>query len=212
MVLSLPPGSEINIKMKKKENKFQETDNQGANPIKNENSYEAEQTEDSNEIQNDKEELNENNIEKTEENWAEKYQELHEKFVRIHAEFDNYRKRTMKERIDLMSSANAGILKELISILDDFERAMSSNEIATEIDSVKEGFQLIYSKQKAFLESKGLKPMHSVGESFDSELHEAIASIPAESDDMKGKIIEDVEKGYLLNDKVIRFAKVVVGN
>jgi len=212
MVLSLPPGSEINIKMKKKENKFQETDNQGANPIKNENSYEAEQTEDSNEIQNDKEELNENNIEKTEENWAEKYQELHEKYVRIHAEFDNYRKRTMKERIDLMSTANAGILKELISILDDFERAMSSNEIATEIDSVKEGFQLIYSKQKAFLESKGLKPMHSVGESFDSELHEAIASIPAESDDMKGKIIEDVEKGYLLNDKVIRFAKVVVGN
>ncbi|MFM7662317.1 MAG: nucleotide exchange factor GrpE [Bacteroidota bacterium] len=198
--------------MKKKENKFQETDNQGANPIKNEKSYETEQTEDINEIQNDEEELNENDLEKTEENWAVKYQELHEKYLRIHAEFDNYRKRTMKERMDLMSSANAGILKELISILDDFERAMSSNEIATEIDSVKEGFQLIYSKQKSFLESKGLKPMHSVGESFDSELHEAIASIPAESDDMKGKIIEDVEKGYLLNDKVIRFAKVVVGN
>jgi len=153
----------------------------------------------------------ENNAENTEENWHEKYLEWHDKYIRLHAEFDNYRKRTAKERIELVATANAGILKDLIPVLDDFERAISSNESASEIESVKEGFLLIYNKYKGILESKGLKPMHSKGEVFDSELHEAIANIPAESDEMKGKIIDDVEKGYTLHDKVVRFAKVVVG-
>ncbi|MFM7666626.1 MAG: nucleotide exchange factor GrpE [Bacteroidota bacterium] len=155
--------------------------------------------------------IEENNSENTEENWQEKYLEEHDKFVRLHAEFDNFRKRTNKERIELTATANAGILKDLIPVLDDFERAISSNETATEIESVKEGFLLIYNKYKGILESKGLKPMHSKGEVFDSEFHEAIANIPADSDEMKGKIIEDVEKGYTLHDKVVRFAKVVVG-
>jgi molecular chaperone GrpE len=136
---------------------------------------------------------------------------MQDRYLRLHAEFDNFRKRTNKERIEIVATANAGILKELIPILDDFERATTFNDTATEIQSVKEGFSLIHNKYKGILESKGLKPMASKGEVFDSELHEAIANIPAESEDMKGKIIDDVEKGYTLHDKVVRFAKVVVG-
>lgn len=146
-----------------------------------------------------------------EESWEEKFYEMQDRFVRLHAEFDNFRKRTNKERIENTATANAGILKDLIPVLDDFERAIASNETATEIQSVKEGFGLIYNKYKGILESKGLKPMHSKGEVFDSELHEAIANIPTESEEMKGKIIDDVEKGYTLHEKVVRFAKVVVG-
>lgn len=143
--------------------------------------------------------------------WEEKFLEMNDRYVRLYAEFDNFRRRTQKERIELMATANAGILKDLIPVLDDFERAITFNETASEIDSVKEGFGLIYSKYKSILESKGLKPMESKGQPFDSELHEAIANIPAPSDDLKGKIVDDVEKGYLLNEKVVRFAKVVVG-
>jgi molecular chaperone GrpE len=149
--------------------------------------------------------------ETVEESWEAKFLEMQDRYLRLHAEFDNYRKRTNKERIEIVSTANAGILKDLIPILDDFERATTFNDTATEIESVKEGFSLIHNKYKGILESKGLKPMASKGEVFDSELHEAIANIPAESEDMKGKIIDDVEKGYTLHDKVVRFAKVVVG-
>jgi molecular chaperone GrpE len=149
--------------------------------------------------------------ETVEESWEAKFLEMQDRYLRLHAEFDNFRKRTNKERIEIVATANAGILKELIPILDDFERATTFNDTATEIQSVKEGFSLIHNKYKGILESKGLKPMASKGEVFDSELHEAIANIPAESEDMKGKIIDDVEKGYTLHDKVVRFAKVVVG-
>jgi molecular chaperone GrpE len=149
--------------------------------------------------------------EQKESTWEDKFNEMNDRYIRLYAEFDNFRRRTQKERIELMATASAGILKELIPVLDDFERAIVVNETASEIDSVKEGFSLIYNKYKGILESKGLKPMISKGEVFDSELHEAIANIPTESDEMKGKIIDDVEKGYLLHDKVVRFAKVVVG-
>lgn len=141
----------------------------------------------------------------------EKYAELNDKFLRLYSEFDNYRKRTNKEKVELISTANAGVLKDLIPILDDFERAIQNNETAEDIAVVKEGFSLIYSKFKSSLEQKGLKPMLAKGEVFDSELHEAIANIPAPTDDLKGKVIDDVEKGYFLNEKVIRYAKVVVG-
>ena len=143
--------------------------------------------------------------------WEEKYMEMNDRYMRLYAEFDNFRRRTQKEKVELMGTDSSGVLKDLIPVLDDFERAITYNETAQEIDSVKEGFGLIYSKYKLILESKGLKPMNSKGQPFDSELHEAIANIPAPSDDLKGKIIDDVEKGYLLNEKVVRFAKVVVG-
>lgn len=142
---------------------------------------------------------------------AEKYAELNDRFIRLYAEFDNFRKRTHKERIDLISNASAGILKDLITVLDDFERAIQNNEKVDDIDAVKEGFELIHTKFKGILESKGLKQMESKGVVFDSELHEAIANVPSPSENDKGKVIDDIEKGYYLNEKVIRFAKVVVG-
>lgn len=141
----------------------------------------------------------------------EKYNELNDRFLRLYAEFDNFRRRTNKEKIDMIATGNAAILKDMLPIMDDFERAISNNENADDIAAVKEGFGLIYHKTKSILESKGLKVMHSKGEVFDSELHEAIANIPAPSPKEVGKVIEDVEKGYFLNDKVVRFAKVIVG-
>lgn len=141
----------------------------------------------------------------------ERYAELNDKFLRLYSEFDNFRKRTNKEKVELISTASAGVLKDLIPVLDDFERAIANNENAEDISVVKEGFQLIYNKFKTVLENKGLKAMASKGEAFDSELHEAIANIPAPDSSMTGKVIDDVEKGYYLNDKVIRYAKVVVG-
>jgi molecular chaperone GrpE len=140
-----------------------------------------------------------------------KYAELNDKFVRLYSEFDNYRKRTNKEKLDLISTASAGVIKDLVSILDDFERAIANNEAAEDIQGVKEGFHLIFNKFKNTLETKGLKQMVAKGETFDSELHEAIANIPAPTEELKGKIVDDVEKGYYLHDKVIRYAKVVVG-
>ena len=141
----------------------------------------------------------------------EKYNELNNKYLRIHAEFDNYRKRTNKEKVDLISTANAGVLKDLLPVLDDFERAIANNAKAEDINSVKEGFNLIFNKFSSILHAKGLKEMPVAGETFDSELHEAIANIPAPKKKLKGKVVEAVEKGYYLNDKVIRYAKVVVG-
>ncbi|MDX2360332.1 MAG: nucleotide exchange factor GrpE [Crocinitomicaceae bacterium] len=141
----------------------------------------------------------------------ERYVELNDKYIRIHAEFDNYRKRTNREKVDIISNANAGVLKDLIPVLDDFERAIANNDNVDDIEAVKQGFNLIYTKYKGILEGKGLNPMDSAGQDFDVEIHEAIANVPAPSRKQKGKVIEAVEKGYMLNDKVIRFAKVVVG-
>lgn len=148
---------------------------------------------------------------KTEPTAEERYAELNDKFLRLYSEFDNYRKRTNKEKVELISTASAGVLKDLIPVLDDFERAIANNETAEDISVLKEGFQLIYNKFKTTLEHKGLKAMNAKGEVFDSELHEAIANIPAPEPSAVGKVIDDVEKGYYLNDKVIRYAKVVVG-
>ncbi|TSJ42010.1 nucleotide exchange factor GrpE [Fluviicola chungangensis] len=136
---------------------------------------------------------------------------LNDKYLRLYSEFDNYRKRTNKEKIELISTASAGVLKDMLSVMDDFERAIANNENSEDIAAVKDGFKLIHHKLRHLLEAKGLKQMEAKHQPFDSDLHEAIANVPAPSEDLKGKIIEDVEKGYYLNDKVIRFAKVVVG-
>jgi molecular chaperone GrpE len=141
----------------------------------------------------------------------EKYAELNDRYLRLHAEFDNFRKRTYKERIELTATANKDLLLSLLPVMDNFERAIVTNEKAEDVSAMKEGFHLIYSMFKGILDSKGLKPMEAKGATFDSDLHEAIANIPAPDKKKVGKVIEDVEKGYYLNDKVIRFAKVVVG-
>lgn len=142
----------------------------------------------------------------------EQYNQLNDKYLRLYSEFENFRRRTAKERLDLMKSAGEDVFKLLLPIIDDFERARTNMETAEDVPSVKEGVELIYHKLVKELEHKGLKPMEAKGEVFDSEIHEAITQIPAPSEDMKGKVVDEIEKGYFLNDKVIRFAKVVVGS
>ena len=138
--------------------------------------------------------------------------ELKDKQIRLFAEFENYKKRTAKERIDLFRNAGVEFFEVMLPILDDFDRATKHSEEARDIHELQKGFDLIHSKLLGVLEQKGLKSMDlSVGKDFDTDFHEAITQIPAPSDDMKGKVIDQTEKGYFLNDKVIRYAKVVVG-
>lgn len=137
--------------------------------------------------------------------------ELKDKYLRLYSEFDNFRKRTSKEKIDLTKTANEEVLKAILPTLDDFERAFKAIGNDDNVKAAKEGIEIIYHKLYKTLEAKGLKAMSSIGEAFDPELHEAITQIPAPSEDLKGKIVDEVEKGYYLNDKVIRFAKVVTG-
>jgi len=137
--------------------------------------------------------------------------EARDKYVRLYAEFDNYKRRTTKERIDLLQSAGKDILTDLLPVLDDFERSLKAMDAATNIKAVKEGVSLVHQKLKNFLQQKGLKEMQSIGEAFNADLHEAITNIPAPSEKLKGKVVDELEKGYYLNDKLIRFAKVVVG-
>ncbi|GAB4139262.1 MAG: nucleotide exchange factor GrpE [Bacteroidia bacterium] len=137
---------------------------------------------------------------------------LNDKYIRIYSEFDNFRKRTAKERVEILNTAGEEIMKSLLPVIDDFERALKNNENATDIKAVNEGINLIAQKLRNILMQKGLQPMHSIGEVFNVDIHEAITNIPAPSEDMKGKVVDEVERGYLLNGKVIRFAKVVVGS
>nr|WP_293834093.1 nucleotide exchange factor GrpE [uncultured Arsenicibacter sp.] len=138
--------------------------------------------------------------------------ELKDKYLRLYADFENFRRRTAKEKLDLISTANEGLLVSLLPVVDDFERAMQSIENANDIAALKEGVSLIYHKLFRTLEAKGVKPMTSKGEVFNADIHESVTQFPAPSDDLKGKVIDEVEKGYFLNDKVIRFAKVIVGS
>lgn len=135
---------------------------------------------------------------------------LNDKYLRLYSDFENFRKRTIKEKGDLISNASEGIVKDMLAVLDDFERAIDNNQTSDDADAIKEGFQLIYNKFNGILLSKGLKAMDSKGQTFDIDHHEAITNIPGDKK-MKGKVVDVVEKGYFLNDKVIRYAKVVVG-
>lgn len=137
--------------------------------------------------------------------------EMTDKYLRLSAEFDNYRKRTLREKIELMKTANESVMRNILPVIDDFERAMKSIESGMDFEATKEGISLIYNKFKDFAKQNGIKEIDAAGDVFNTDLHEAITKIPAPSEDMKGKIIEVVQKGYYLNDKVIRFAKVVVG-
>lgn len=138
-------------------------------------------------------------------------EESRDKYLRLYAEFDNYRKRTMKESLEIRQTAARDTIVSLLPILDDFERAkkLSSSESSTEV--FPEGVNLVFQKLFSTLEAKGLKAMDSNGEAFNAEFHEAITEIPAPTEELKGKIIDTVEKGYFLNGKIIRYAKVVVG-
>jgi molecular chaperone GrpE len=142
--------------------------------------------------------------------WESKYNELNDSHLRLMAEFDNYRKRTLREKADLIKSAGESILVNLLPLVDDFERGLQSIDKSDDVAAVRQGVELIYNKFAAFLQQNGVKAVDTDGKDFDTEFHEAITTIPSQSDDQKGKIIDCIQKGYTLNDKVIRFAKVVV--
>ncbi|MEJ2881824.1 nucleotide exchange factor GrpE [Pedobacter sp. GR22-6] len=137
---------------------------------------------------------------------------LNDKYLRLFAEFDNYKRRTQKERVELLQTAGKDVIVSLLAVLDDFDRANKAMENATDINPIREGIALVHHKLKNLLAQKGLKEMESINTVFDTDNHEAITKIPAPNEDLKGKVIDELEKGYTLNDKVIRFAKVVVGS
>jgi len=137
---------------------------------------------------------------------------LNDKYLRLFAEFDNYKRRTQKERVELLQTAGKDVIISMLPVLDDFDRANKATENATDINAIREGIQLVHTKLKSILNQKGLKEMESVNTVFDTDLHEAITKVPAATEELKGKVIDELEKGYTLNDKVIRFAKVVVGS
>jgi len=138
-------------------------------------------------------------------------QQLNDKYLRLYAEFDNYKRRTQKERVELLQTAGKDVIVSLLPVLDDFDRALKAMETATDVAPVKEGILLVSTKLKNTLAQKGLKDVESIHKDFDTDFHEAITNVPAPNDDLRGKVIDEVEKGYTLNDNVIRFAKVVVG-
>jgi molecular chaperone GrpE len=138
-------------------------------------------------------------------------QELKDKFIRQAAEFDNFRKRSAKERLELMQTASREVMVALLEVLDDSERAEKQINTSEDVAAMKQGVTLVFNKLRNTLAAKGLKTMQSVGQEFNPDQHEAITEIPVPSEDMKGKVVDEMEKGYYLGEKIIRFAKVVVG-
>ena len=178
-------------------------------PLENENNPVVENTSDVTNESNTTEESNEQDAAAAEQaahaDWKNKYYYLA-------ADFDNFRRNQAKERRELLATAAQGVIKDLLPILDNFERAIKANETLEDIQAIKEGFSLIHLGLKNGLEKHGLKSIESNGDVFNSDMHEAIAQIPAPTEDLKGKVLDTVEKGYSLNEKVIRYAKVAVGS
>ena len=171
------------------------------------------------EVQEKEEQLPEEEVEEEEEAEEEKKEptaeeklaELQDRYLRLSAEYDNFRKRTLKEKIELQKSANEGLLSALLTVADDFDRALQSVEEATDVEALKEGLHLISGKFNGFLQQQGVKEIEAEKKEFDTDLHEAITKIPAPSKKLKGKVVDVVQKGYYLNDRVLRYAKVVIG-
>ena len=188
----------------KKSKKMEAKDNDEAlisenEEVKNEAETENNQPENGNETEKELTQL------------REEVAQLKDKSMRLLAEFENYKKRTIKERIESSKMAGQEVFISLLPVLDDFDRAIKSINSASDVEALKEGVNLIYSKFKGIVETQGLKEMKSLGEAFDTDLHEAITSIEAPTEEQKGKVLDELEKGYYLNEKIIRYAKVVVG-
>jgi len=175
----------------------------------NENN-EAEQTDSLNEAEQRHDENAE--LQEPNDDLTAKYNELNDKYLRLYSDFDNFRKRSLKERSEYLKTANEDVLKAILPVLDDFERAIKANENVSDISAIKEGMQLIYNKLKNTAQQKGLSTFESLGTPFDADLMEAITHISTPAEEQKGKVVDEIEKGYKLGDKVIRFAKVVVGS
>ncbi len=141
----------------------------------------------------------------------EKFGLLNDKYLRLSAEFDNYRKRTLKEKMDLSKSAGHTVIKNLLPVIDDLERAMENIEKTDDLESVKKGMELIYIKFSNFLAQEGIEPIEAEGKEFNTDEHEAMTKIPAPKKELKGKVVEEIQKGYKTNDQILRHSKVVVG-
>ena len=165
----------------------------------------------SNEEATNEEVVNEENQPSELELLQEELETQKDKYLRLSAEFDNYRKRTMKEKADLIKSGGEECLKNLLPIVDDFERSLQALNTATDLQALVEGVNLIYNKFKGYLAQNGVKEIEAVNTPFNTEYHEAVTTFPVEDPEKKGKVIDCVQKGYTMNDKVIRFSKVVVG-
>jgi len=138
-------------------------------------------------------------------------QEQKEKYIRLYADFDNFKRRNAKERVELIQTAGKEVIQSMLEVLDDCERAEKQMNQSTDLKQIREGIGLVFSKFRNVLQSRGLKEMKSIGETFNPDFHEAITEISVQDENMKGKIVDEVEKGYTLNDKIIRFSKVVIG-
>ena len=146
-----------------------------------------------------------------EETLEEQYEELNNSYLRLHAEFDNYRKRTLKEKMEIIKTGGEKVLTEMIPLVDDFERALETVQNANDKEAIVEGMELIYSKFIAFMNQHGVKEMDAIGEPFDADKFEAITTIPAQDKSQKDVVVDCIQKGYMLNDKILRFPKVIVG-
>jgi molecular chaperone GrpE len=160
---------------------------------------------------NTEDNTSENNLEVQIGSLQKQVEEQKDKFLRLYADFDNYKKRTAKERSELILTAGKDIMTAMLPVSDDMDRAIKYMNESEDLTTIKEGLNLVYAKFKNTLEQNGLKSIPAIGEIFDVEKHEAITEIPAPNDEMKGKVVDEVEKGYYLNGKLIRYAKVVVG-
>jgi molecular chaperone GrpE len=138
-------------------------------------------------------------------------EEQKEKFIRLYADFDNFKRRNAKERVELIQTAGREVIQSLLEVMDDCDRAERQLQKSDDVAQIKEGIQLVFAKLRNTMQSKGVKEMKTIGEEFNADFHEAITEIPVPDENMKGKVVDEVEKGYTLNDKIIRFAKVVVG-
>jgi molecular chaperone GrpE len=152
-----------------------------------------------------------NEIQTQETNFEEKLAEINDKYLHLAAEFDNYRKRTSREKLDILRNGGEEIIKGLLPILDDFDRCVLYLQTATDIEAIKEGILLIQNKLFGFLKSQGLTEIETINHELDTNIHDAVTKFSVEDESKKGKIIDIAQKGYKLNDKVIRFAKVIVG-
>lgn len=192
-------------KKNKKANKEENIENKEKDTVNN-----SENSSTINENNNSAENSNKENSDKSSDVLT-KIAEMQEKYLRLSAEFDNYRKRTLKEKSDLLKTAGEDILIKLLPVVDDFNRALKMIDSAKDIESVKTGIMLIHNKFNEFLTQRGVKPIESINQVFDTDMHEALTKVPAQTEDQKGKVIDEIEKGYFLYDKVIRYSKVVVG-
>ena len=162
-------------------------------------------------VEKDEKDTEADNNETEEKDTEAKLAELQDRYLRLSAEFDNYRRRTLKERMEMTRSAGQDILVGLLPVMDDFDRAVSLMEASPECKAIKDGVDLIYGKMKEFLKKNGVKEIDALDKDFDTDLHEAITKIPATDKKQKGKVVDVIQKGYYLNDKIIRYSKVVVG-